>query len=100
MKMAVLWVVAPHCLVEVYWHFRGACCLHHQGDVEAASTSEMSVNFYQTTWCNNPEDSHLQLCLFLISFPLFLLTFITSCFVHPCHVSSDPSVPHICEEIR
>jgi hypothetical protein len=27
---------------------------------EAGSTSEMSVNFYQTTWCNIPEDSHLQ----------------------------------------
>jgi hypothetical protein len=28
--------------------------------VEAASTSEMLVNFYQITWCYNPEDSHLQ----------------------------------------
>jgi hypothetical protein len=27
--------------------------------VEAASTSEMSVNFYQTTWRYIPEDSHL-----------------------------------------
>jgi hypothetical protein len=27
--------------------------------MEVASTSEMSVNFYQTTWHNNPEDSHL-----------------------------------------
>jgi hypothetical protein len=26
--------------------------------MEAASTSEMSVNFYQTTRRNNPEDSH------------------------------------------
>jgi hypothetical protein len=36
---------------------------HHQGDeilmMEAASTSETSVNFYQTTRRNNPEDSHL-----------------------------------------
>jgi hypothetical protein len=24
-----------------------------------ASTSETSVNFYQTIWHNNPEDSHL-----------------------------------------
>jgi hypothetical protein len=31
MKMAVFWVVAPCGLVEVYQHFRGACCLHHQG---------------------------------------------------------------------
>jgi hypothetical protein len=58
--------VAPCSLVEVYRRFRGACCLHHQGDeslvalmMEAASTSETSVNFYQTTRCNTPEDSHL-----------------------------------------
>jgi hypothetical protein len=29
--MAVFWVVAPCILVEVHWHFRGPCCLHHQG---------------------------------------------------------------------
>jgi hypothetical protein len=28
--------------------------------MEAASTSETSVNFYQTTWCYNLEDIHLQ----------------------------------------
>jgi hypothetical protein len=27
--------------------------------VEAARTSETLVKFYQTTWQNNPEDSHL-----------------------------------------
>jgi hypothetical protein len=32
LKKAVFWVVAPRSLVEVYRHFRGACCLHHQGD--------------------------------------------------------------------
>jgi hypothetical protein len=32
MKVAVLWVVVPCSLVEVYHHFRGACCHHHQGD--------------------------------------------------------------------
>jgi hypothetical protein len=63
MKMAVFWVVAPSSLVEVYQYFRSTCCLHHQGALmmEAASTSEMSVNFYQTTWCYNPADSHLQI---------------------------------------
>jgi hypothetical protein len=35
--MAVLWVVAPCCLVGAYRRFRGSCYLHHQG------------NFYQTT---------------------------------------------------
>jgi hypothetical protein len=54
MKMAVFWVVAPCILIEVYRRFRGACCLHHQGE----SSSETSVNFYQTTRCNNPKDSH------------------------------------------
>jgi hypothetical protein len=29
--------------------------------VQAASTSETSVNFSQTTRHNNPEDSHIQL---------------------------------------
>jgi hypothetical protein len=28
--------------------------------IEAASTSETSVNFYQTTRCYNSEDSHLR----------------------------------------
>jgi hypothetical protein len=28
--------------------------------MEVASTSEMSVNLYQTTQCNNPADSYLQ----------------------------------------
>jgi hypothetical protein len=29
--------------------------------IEAASTSETSVNFYQIIQCNNPEDSNLQI---------------------------------------
>jgi H+/gluconate symporter-like permease len=28
--------------------------------MEAAGTTERSANFYQTTWRNNPEDSHFQ----------------------------------------
>jgi hypothetical protein len=28
----VSWVLAPCSLAEVYRRFRGACCLHHQGD--------------------------------------------------------------------
>jgi hypothetical protein len=37
--------------------------------MEAVSTSEMSVSFYQTAWCSIPEDSHLEcnmLCEFVI----------------------------------
>jgi hypothetical protein len=30
--------------------------------MEAASNSETSVNFYQTIWCNIPEDSCLHTC--------------------------------------
>jgi hypothetical protein len=66
LKKAVFWVVAPSSLVEVYRRFRGACYFHHQGlmamKMEAASTSETSVIFYQTTRHNNPEDSHLHTC--------------------------------------
>jgi hypothetical protein len=31
-KMAIFWVVAPCSVIEVYRRFRGACCLHHQGN--------------------------------------------------------------------
>jgi hypothetical protein len=58
MKMAVFWDVAPCSLVEVYRRLRVVC------DVialmmEAASSSETSVNFYQTARRNNPEDIDL-----------------------------------------
>jgi hypothetical protein len=53
-KMAVFWVVAPCSLVEVYQHFRGPCC-------SIIRASETLVNFYQTTWRYNPEDSRLRL---------------------------------------
>jgi hypothetical protein len=32
MKMAVFWDVAPCSLIDTDRHFRGAYCLHHQGD--------------------------------------------------------------------
>jgi hypothetical protein len=59
MKMAVFWVVAPCSLVEVYRRFRGACWVLIALMMEAASSSETSVNFYQTTRRYNSEDSHL-----------------------------------------
>jgi hypothetical protein len=49
--MAVFWVVAPCGLVEVY---RLIALM-----LEAASSSETSVNLYKSTRRNNPEDSHL-----------------------------------------
>jgi hypothetical protein len=49
--MAVFWLVEPCSLVEVFRLFIGARCLHHQGSLkmEAASTTETSVHFYQAT---------------------------------------------------
>jgi hypothetical protein len=58
MKMAVIWAIAPCSLLEVYRRFRGHLLIALM--MEAASTSETSVNFYQTIRRNNPEDSHLQ----------------------------------------
>jgi hypothetical protein len=56
MKMAVFWDVVPCCLVEVYRHIRGELMM------EAASTSEMSANFYQTTQRNIPEEVIFKEC--------------------------------------
>jgi hypothetical protein len=53
-KMAVFWVVEPCSLVEASI-IRAIITLM----MEAASTSETSINFYQTTRCYSPEDSHL-----------------------------------------
>jgi hypothetical protein len=52
------WDVVPCRLVEVY---RQHQLLITRAKMEAASTSEASVNFYQTTRCYIPEDSHLVL---------------------------------------
>jgi hypothetical protein len=51
--MAVFWVVEPCSLVEVYRRFIALM-------MEAASTSETSMNLYKTTRHKNPEDSHLR----------------------------------------
>jgi hypothetical protein len=55
--MTVFCVVAPYSLVEVYRRFRGAYASIIRALVtlmmEAASTYETSVNFYQTTQSNN-----------------------------------------------
>jgi hypothetical protein len=57
MKMAVFCDVAPCCLVEFYQRFRGAASgLLIALIMEAANSSETSVNFYQTTRRNTTED--------------------------------------------
>jgi hypothetical protein len=60
MKTTVFCDIALCSLVEVYRRFRGAYCLGHEDAlmVEAVSTSETSVNFYQTTRRNISEDIH------------------------------------------
>jgi hypothetical protein len=67
MKMTVFWAAAPRSLVEAYRRFRGICCLYHQGyhrhNHDGGSKHLWtSVNFYQTTRRNTPEDSHLRTC--------------------------------------
>jgi hypothetical protein len=58
MKMTVFWDVVLCSLVDVSEVL--AASIIRAVMMEAASTSEMSVSFHQTTWCNIPEDSHLQ----------------------------------------
>jgi hypothetical protein len=48
-NISVFWAVAPCSLVDVYRRFSALM-------MEEASSSETSVNFYQTTWRYNPED--------------------------------------------
>jgi hypothetical protein len=55
LKAHVFWVVEPCNLVEVHRHFKARFELLMEG----ASTFETSMNFYQTTRRNQPEDSHL-----------------------------------------
>jgi hypothetical protein len=54
------WVVVLFSQVEVHRRLLIALIM------EAASTSETSVNFFQTTQRNNPEDSRLQIHELLI----------------------------------
>jgi hypothetical protein len=49
--MAVFWVVVPFSVLKVYQLIALM--------IEAASTSDKLVNFYQTTQHYNPKDSHL-----------------------------------------
>jgi hypothetical protein len=57
MKMTVFWVVASWSGRSLPTFERCLLCLM----MEAATTSETSVNFYQTTRRSIPEDSHLLL---------------------------------------
>jgi hypothetical protein len=52
MKIIVFWDVAPCSLLEIDRRFIALM-------MEAVSTSETSVNSYETTGRNIPEDNHL-----------------------------------------
>jgi hypothetical protein len=60
MKMTVLWDDALYSLTETDQRFRGAYCLRHLDD-GGSKDFWKSVNFYETTQRNIPEDSHLQI---------------------------------------
>jgi hypothetical protein len=57
--MTVFWVVAPQSgrSLPMFQRYLLPALM-----MEAASTYETLVNFYQTTQCYNPEDSHLHTC--------------------------------------
>jgi hypothetical protein len=67
LKFRVFWDVLPCSKIDVDQRFGGACCLHRQGDessliplmMEAARTSETSVDIYLTTRQYIPEGSKL-----------------------------------------
>jgi hypothetical protein len=61
--MTVFWDVALCSLVEVYdfSEMLAASISRVNLMMEAASTSETLVDFYQTTRSNNSEDSHLHI---------------------------------------
>jgi hypothetical protein len=56
--MTVFWEAEPCRLVDVYRRFRGTTIVSLMMDV--ASSSETSLNLYQTTWRNIPENSRLR----------------------------------------
>jgi hypothetical protein len=65
MKMT-FWDAVSCSLLKTDRRFRGAYCLHYQGEdhlialmMESASTSETLVNFYQVTKPNIPEASYV-----------------------------------------
>jgi hypothetical protein len=70
-RSCILWDMMQCSLVEIFQRFGAICCLHLQDwritlaskpslwspMIEALHSSEMSVNFYQSTRRHNPEDS-------------------------------------------
>jgi hypothetical protein len=60
-------------------------CAMYSLTMEAVSTSETSVNFYQATQHNIPEDSHLQVkngCMYLCRHRALFMTVFELCMTH------------------
>jgi hypothetical protein len=60
LKMAVFWLFAPCGLIKFTDVLEVLVASITWAMIAQTSTSETSVNFYQTTRRNNPEDSHLR----------------------------------------
>jgi hypothetical protein len=67
MQMTVFCVEVLCSLVQVYQRFGDTYCLITL-IAEAVSTSEMLVNFCQTSWWYNLKDSHLQMIMWFYVF--------------------------------
>jgi hypothetical protein len=47
----VFWVMTPYSDMVGYQCFRGPCCFHLKGKVEAARFSKTLLSYHVTTWC-------------------------------------------------
>jgi hypothetical protein len=65
MKMMAFWDIALCGLFEVNRRFRGAYCLHHQGDDGGVCTYEMSVYLSEATRFYITEGYHLNIYLII-----------------------------------
>jgi hypothetical protein len=71
MKSAVFWDVM-HVVWLQFTFRRNILPVSSGSKMEADCFSEMSVNFYQITWCHIPEDITCHWCLLLHPGPKFI----------------------------
>jgi hypothetical protein len=80
MKMTIFWDIAPCSLVEVTDVSKVLAAIIALM-MEKTSTSETSVNFYQSTRRNNPEESHLHTLTFIYLSKVYFVCRVKLCFV-------------------